>query len=63
MSEGVELSVQMSPCRRGSGGSESRVSWTGLFLGVGALGLSPRSSQGDTDCRGEIIYVPVNRVT
>ena len=32
----------------------------GLFLGVGALGLSLRRSQRDPDFRGEIIYVPVN---
>jgi hypothetical protein len=32
----------------------------GLFLGVGALGVSLRSSQRDTDFRSEIIYVPVS---
>jgi len=32
----------------------------GLLVGVGALGFSLRNSQRDPDCRGEIIYVPVN---
>jgi hypothetical protein len=37
--------------------------WAGLFLGVGALGLSLRRSQRDADFRGEIIYVPVKQTS
>jgi len=45
-----------SLCRRGSGGRGNSVSKAGLFLSVGALGISLRSSQRDHDFRAEIIY-------
>jgi hypothetical protein len=34
--------------------------WVGLLVGVGALGVSLRRSQRDTDCRAKIKFLPLN---